>query len=414
MATNPRENSGPRLAIQAPHTPPVFRADMNGEDCMNSLHALTALALLTGLSACGGEEDELGAGDYDLVIKPKGTSNAASLIVHAPEGATNLAKTTVSYGGKKVELGEPLGPLPLGKQKFTLETPDYGLKTEFFVTIYEFNSGETINIFLGGIALIGAPAEGEPETLGIGDAKFYLPGVKDPVSGSLGWKDPSTQMELADGSVMLPMLGGKYQIRFGLEDEDAPVDGRTFSLQSGDTKVINLNDLADRKMARITVGGATLPDARCEYGVPDGWYLAASPNANSSHQGSNAGPFDIGVLIDPYTYDQTLVHYHVTTNVWAEGKRAYIPLGKQGKGPLEWELGRLDVEDVLINDTDLVKGHYAVYPVSPTGTVYGENFLKCKPETNTGVYLPPGKYSLVVEYMTEEGFKKDSYPFELP
>lgn len=79
-----------------------------------------------------------------------------------------------------------------------------------------------------------------------------------------------------------------------------------------------------------------------------------------------------------------------------------IPLGDLGKGPLEFKLGRLDVDDVDVTMTDgthkKVRGTYRVYDAAGQNAIVDQTF-----STNTGLDLPPGKYKLHVDYPTSAG-----------
>jgi len=79
-----------------------------------------------------------------------------------------------------------------------------------------------------------------------------------------------------------------------------------------------------------------------------------------------------------------------------------IPLGDLGKGPLDFKLGRLDVDDVDVTMADgttkKVRGTYRVMNAAGTAAVVSSTF-----STNTGIDLPPGKYKLHVEYPTSAG-----------
>ena len=90
---------------------------------------------------------------------------------------------------------------------------------------------------------------------------------------------------------------------------------------------------------------------------------------------------------------------------WAE--RIAIPLGERGAGPLAWRLGRIDVADVSVNDgAQIVRGTYQVFASDATGRPSRTAFLRCHPETNTGVDVPPGRYRVEISYSTVEAGKK--------
>jgi hypothetical protein len=97
-------------------------------------------------------------------------------------------------------------------------------------------------------------------------------------------------------------------------------------------------------------------------------------------------------------------------------ERVVIPLGDRGAGPRVWQLVRIDVDDVTINGgPTTARGTYAVYPANAAGTRTGPSFLACKPETSTGVDVPPGRYRVEVSYRTVEvGEKVDVHGVDVP
>jgi hypothetical protein len=118
------------------------------------------------------------------------------------------------------------------------------------------------------------------------------------------------------------------------------------------------------------------------------------------------------------TYDASVtpasgtVSYEISVN----GTRAPLPLAAVGAAPVDFQVGRFDVDHVDVTNADgthkNVPGLYKVSRLNVDGTVGYHVASDCK--TNSGLDVVPGKYKVSVAYRVTEGPKTVEYTIDVP
>ena len=378
---------------------------------MRQRHRLLALlsATVATLSvACSSsqETDPVGTDEGATTLDPTGTDAPGKLVVVAPSASTPLEPVKVKRPTRAapVNLGQPLDAVPVGRQTFSVVVE--GAMLSFQTTdAAEIKSSQTTTVKA---ALLAVRATGGPRTLGLdGDltrwgieAHAPMPRAPRKVQGSV--------KPASDGSRSAVVLAGDYEINYGV----GGVDGAAVKLAPGDVKTISLSDPAGRRVTRIKAPIRALPNAFADSGGGEIFTvtLAGDLNGNSFSSVTLDDGEEIDVGVSPGHEGAAYTFRHIG---WREP--IALPLGQRGAGPLKWELGRIDVKDVLVNGTTTVRGTYQIFQANAQGQANGPAFVRGKPATNTGVDVPPGKYRVEVTYATAEtGPKVDVHVIDVP
>ncbi|WP_394847819.1 hypothetical protein LZC95_10195 [Pendulispora brunnea] len=367
-----------------------------------SLFVLALGAIAT--AACGissGDErtDDSDPSEQATVVKPDGSDLPGKLKVVAPTGAP--ADTQISFEGNTTlqgGLGQEIGPLSVGLHRTFIKRPDGILGTEANFQILS-NQVTTIHTGLLAIDLVHAPP-----TLGLSAIKrsnsrviyFWAPGGRQlPVD--------------LDGTKYEALFPNSYYLEYGLWD------GQDVTLAGDETKVAKAWDYAGRRVAKIVAPVREYPTATCaQAGSGD-----VVPLYTLYAPGKGTNPF---VLTDGQSLEAGLSAKNASRTyelaISGVASRVALPVGALGAGPLTFQVGRLDVEDVSVKQSDgsvkMVRGDYTVYAKTGTSSsgqdvFSSSNSLNCTPATHSGVDLPRGRYKVVVRYSTVEvGTKTDT------
>lgn len=359
---------------------------------MTALRSIPLALLFFTTFACGGGEDtSSGENEGATVINPTGNDAPAQLVVTVPAGA-HAEASKVGFASKTVDLGQALGPIPLGQQTFTLSTQTPLYQSSITSTAV-FTAGKTTTV---AAAALLPKAVGGPRTMGL---------EKD----FTDWRIRIGQGVLdrsADGTKGIPILAGTYEINFGI----GAIDGVPVTVAAGETKSVVLTDMSARRVTRIQAPASRdRPSTAC--GNNGTTYNISTTGAGQNMAKVDLAPGEaIDVGVSPH-YDTG--RYHIAAPGWA--RIVDVPIGNRGAGPLVWTLGRIDVTDVQINGGSLVKGHYQIYQANANGDRVGNPFLSCEPATETGVDVPPGKWRVEVSYPSvDSGTKVDVHVVDVP
>ncbi|MFO0674732.1 MAG: hypothetical protein U0235_34805 [Polyangiaceae bacterium] len=335
-------------------------------------------------------DSSAGEDEGATVINPAGNDAPAQLVVTVPSGVT-VEPTKVTYANKTVDLGQSLGPIPLGQQAFTLST-DSPLYHSSVPSTAKFEAGKTTTI---AAAALFPKAIGGPRTIGL---------EKDLITN---WQIRILSGVLdrsADGTKGVPLLAGDYEVNYGM----GGLDGVSFKVAPGEKKSVVLTDPATRRIARIQAPASRdRPSTACgnggtAYNVSSGSSYAARVDLAPGET------VDVGVSLR-----NEGARYRISAPAWAG--IVDVPLGERGAGPKVYALGRIDVTDVQINGGPLVKGTYQIYPATASGDRAGGAFLSCNAATETGVDVPPGKWRVEVSYPSvDSGTKIDVHVVDVP
>lgn len=361
------------------------------------LSAWSLLALFgAGALACTAETS-YGSREDEKRVKPGGTDRPGTLTVVAPPGATGVEPTEVIVGSQRVNLGEPAGPLGVGNQSFRLETNGGA----FFQNAQANAMIEADKPTIITAALVGVNAMAGPRTLGLGELNSSMNITIQMGNATAGHVKPT-----ADGSQLLPLVEGAYEINFGF----FATDGVAVEIASGSTKVVTLTDPAGRRVTRVRAPTRELPDATCDdsfqarpwtislKGQPTPWHTVAVKDGEE---------LDLGISWRNEGKQYTLQPPMLSSPI-------EVPLGDRGTVKT-WQIGRIDVDDVTINGGSTVVGTYQVFVANAEGARVGGNLLKCAPKTNSGIDIPHGHYRVEVTYKTvEAGQKVDVHIIDVP
>lgn len=356
--------------------------------------------------ACGGETTAVPSSqEQETRVKPDGSDLPASLRVVAPTGAP--AEATVNVSRVSGKIGDVLGPLAEGDHVVQLNGGWLNSATTAKVTA---NQTTTIDAALLSIDLKAPP------TLGL------VPGVRLGRGTFPDYADlsPADDAEARIGSVTAEytpsaLFAGTYRLTYGL------ADGYEFDVAEGQKKSIDLAPSAGRRIAKLVAPTRELPNAECD--TDRGAPRVEIKLADGSSLSADA-PFADGSSLE---IGAAKWHPDATYGVRTAGTNFFtpLPLGDSGKGPLVFELGRLDVDDVAVKQPDgstkMVAGRYSVNAMTKDATgawVEGVGVIWCggapAMPTNTGVDLPKGKYKLYVRYeTTEAGSKVNEYTVDV-
>lgn len=365
---------------------------------MRRICTLSALFLFASAAfpACAGPltDDETAFVDDDLRIRPIGTDDPGSLRVSAPAGAWDVGPTTVKCLQNDVPLGEAITPLPVGRHAFRTET--HSEEGYLQVGSYaEIALGKTTAITTGLLSF--EPPKG-PRTLGIGDL-WSSTGIPFKASPASALTVSGGLYATSKGVELFPVLEGEYDVQFGL----GAIDGIRVRVGANEVVRADLLRLTDRRVTRVKAPVRELPTASCSGTATDRWTIGLSSGTTTQQVAVAAGEeLDLGVSPRHEGVSYTLSH-----PTWLSPHA--VPLGERGAGPRPWAIGRIDVDDVTINGgPQTVRGYYAIFPANVDGNASGPALLRCKPPTNTGVDVPPGRYRVEIEYDTvASGRKKD-------
>jgi hypothetical protein len=263
------------------------------------------------------------------------------------------------------------------------------------------SAGQTTTVTTG---LLGLANAGGPRTLGLAadpgnEFNIALNGSKVPTG-------------FADGASRAPLFENSYWVEWGL------LDGVKVGVAAGEDKVVNVNDVADRRIVRAKTTKGDFPTA-CN--GKNGWQVYVnSPEVLLgevvSHWDWDGNEMDFGIA--HFNNDKTYVLYN---EIWTESDPhsapgVPFPWPEPGAGPLAWTIGVIDVDDVLVNPKEpRVPGTWAVFKADSAGQrLNNNNLIKCTAPTGTGAPLPPGHYRLEVYYNTVEvGQKTDVHIIDI-
>lgn len=350
--------------------------------------ASSTLALFA-VACSQGAADDSGQDEGATVIEPDGTDNPGKLMVSTPNGAADPTTFKLDNAPTARPLGQLVDGLKVGAHTVTLETrgTNYTVTTAASIAVA---AGQTAVVTPG---LVRVDARTTARTFGLGKD------ATDSQIQVLNGTNLGTVAPTSDGSSAMAVIGSGFEVNFGISN----IDGIAVAPQAGNTQQITLSGNAGRRISRIQAPASRdMPPANC------GWQkdvYMVSINASGGQRSVTLAP---GETIDFGTsprFDN--YHYYLQANAWQSS--VDIPIGQRGAGPELTKLGRIDVDDVLINSTQpRVKGTYQIYRANPDGSAKGGGLLSCSPSTKTGVDLLPGKYRVEVSYSTiEAGLKTD-------
>ncbi|WP_394833031.1 hypothetical protein LVJ94_41665 [Pendulispora rubella] len=320
----------------------------------------------------------------------------------APDGFTGgKVKVLDSLSG---ELGQEIGPLAVGRASVILES---GVVISSTTTQIEKNQLTTVHTGLIAFDVMNGP----PATLGLG------PTSQEFAAHLFTQGRPALRYDLSDGTRPYAVMPGHYSVSYGL----GQADGNDFVVAADENKVAKLGDYADRQVVRIAA-----PAVR------------AMPSASCSSTGGGAPSYTLRTTVDGKGYYldfglqenafRDVGRYKYTTASYTlslVGGTVVLPLGALGEGPVTYQIGRLDVEDVAVRQNDgstkMVRGAYEVFPKTGTDASGKETFAdrsivsSCNSSlqgapTHTGYDMVRGRYKVVVSYPTAEaGTKRDTH-----
>jgi hypothetical protein len=342
--------------------------------------------------ACG-VDTSTGSSDDEVLVRPGGSDKPGALLVTVSSSGDPVAPTTVSCLSQNKPLGELLEGLTVGSQTFTLKATGSGFPLQVRAKA-SIASSQTTTIAAG---LVGVDAISGARTVGLRDLRTSHGApvsALDPnvvVSASI---DPGS-----DGVTRTPMLEGEYDFAFGLD----ATDGVRAKVTAGGTTIVKLSDPSDRRVTRLKAPARERPNASCGTVDPN-WYIELASGATTYASVSLKDGEEVDLGVSRRAEGKS---YRLRAGIWS--RPVAVPLVPRGVGPGVWPIGRIDVDHVSINGgPPTVKGTYAIYPADSTGKAIGDNILRCTPETNTGVDVPPGHYRIEISYPTaESGTKVD-------
>jgi hypothetical protein len=255
----------------------------------------------------------------------------------------------------------------------------------------EAQSGSAYEV---GLAALKLNFESSKERWFVGRPRFEGEGlVKDTFS-----KNP-------DG--FIPLLPGAKQIYFGSADGFPIVEGK-----EGKAYTRDVDDMTGRRGVRIHPPVRELPDCVKEWASLGGDDLAWPLDDQ---------PMSVGVLEgSPNAGFSTTLDLRYSDLLSSEGsERVVLPMSGVGKPPVDFRIGRIDVDHVAVttgNKTVTVEGTYRVIQLLPGNR---ERFLtgirsNISCSTNTGISVLPGTYKVIVQYQVTEGNKTSEYTVKVP
>ncbi len=349
------------------------------------------------------DDDAADQRDDEVRVTPEGSDRPGSLQVVIPGGGIGAVDaTTFECQARQAPLGDTLSALPVGQQTFTLKTdsPSVWFRSTSKADIL---AGTTTKVTAG---LVAFDAVSGPRTLGLGalpcSTGIPMISLNPSVVFSGGPKATS------NATTRAPLLEADYELDFGFN----ATDGIRVSIKAGTSTTVKLTQPADRRITRLKAPVRELPTATCGGGGDKEWFIGLANNAGGGSQSvllKDGEELDLGV-----SKKKEGAQYLVYHRAWQQWHK--VPLGERGAGPRLWTMGRIDVDHVSINGgPPSLPGVYAIYPANAAGEAIGANMLRCKPATNSGVDIPPGRYRVVVDYRTvEAGMKQDVHVVDVP
>ncbi len=359
------------------------------------------LACLTFfVPACSTSVSEDGVDEGETRIDPTGTDSPGKFTVKLPSGAAH--ETKVAWNGVKKSAGELFDPVPVGVQAYTMTsgsvTSSGNVKIEAGKTTTEL------------VALLAIDAASGPRTLGLRTDTTGM-GLRLTTDGRSSLGGFPESVAASPSFAVLGSANG-YELNFGLNAADgipvklAPGESKKFVLADPTARrTVRIKAPSDREMANATCG-TPATSATVRYELTHNLLGAASAGFSLD----KSAEIDVGLA--PSQSDQSV--YYLRADAW----RSSVPLPMPVRGaPMgQFALGRVDVNDVLINATQpRVPGTYRIYKANAQGQASGEEVLRCAAPTNTGVDLPAGKYVVRVSYPSvESGTKVDEHVLTVP
>ncbi|WP_394826633.1 hypothetical protein [Pendulispora albinea] len=379
-----------------------------------TLSALAPFILLAcGASSTDASSDvgDPGAAEQEVASGNLAAPKTSTFMVVAPPSAPSNAR--VFIGGTYNKLGVEIGPLETTGHWWDLVS--YPLKTDTIQTLPPGLTTVQAGVFSVDIKNVPQP------TLGISKTDTLTPYVNVyRIVNGVSKKINRDYLPLtSDGTETMAVLPGTYKIAYGYSEADGPI----FDIAGGETKRIQAWDYAARRVAKVVAppvrkfetvpcalvyAGATVQHYFLYYGrthrmiLPDG--------TSSAEFGVPAG--------SSYEYRLSMEGIYLTDD--GALLEVPVPLGERGQGALPFRIGRVDVDDVAVPQSDgstkMVRGTYQVfrkYGVDSGGRdLFSTANAACKRDstfsTRTGVDLPPGRYKLVVSYRAADGTQKQN------
>ena len=413
------------------------------------LYGLLVLTLLA--TACaGGPPEDLGTNAAEKRISPEDEENLGILEVTLPSGWSQVpSKVSATYRDKLITIGAP-NRLLAGTGCLVLSSPPLRNLKECGVKVV---ARQTTKYELGSLEAPYSPPGTGTLAVDFGPQaapQVWRAGVNE--QGNTPWMDVwhpgyGDPARVFGGAPAAPVvtMPGDYWIGWNV-----PVLGETlFAIAPGSNKTIDITPPERRATIRVKAPIRELPDARRRCGTdnrnfivhrqvanPDG--LFGEPDGISQRQtlGQAANSPREGLVewkSFPLAQDTTI---RVFPFVASEGARHYewiakdvvIPIEVQPGQAVDLTMGRLDVDHVKVTKEDgttyQATGQYRVWRKAKDGAWVpvrsAVQAADCRATgnvvhpTGTGMDLPPGDYSLVVDYVTAEGPQKKTEYVTLP
>jgi hypothetical protein len=386
---------------------------------------LLPLAALLTVAACSSSEDDApGTEVNDYRAKPKGQDqNLAALTVKSP---TEVDVELTNTPGSTLKSGATFTNLMPGVVPWSVTSSGKGIRSALFGAS-TLETGKTTVANIGGLKVTwGAPPRmlGFGTSLGVQSFAFSRPEAVGPYDFADGGKVTLSIDIEADGTSTVGAAPGRHFLAWGLGD------GQTIDVEPGKVTSAKLASPKGRRLARIVPATRELPNGCTSQ--PNAIFTAQVSSYLGSYWGNGrfpehvqdslATPLVLGqndavldeaaavkriTLYETYRADGIIMTLPCTTGV-------RVPLGAVGAGAATFELGRVDVDDVEITKPNGSKesrrGSFSIWDETKTKQVTTQWI-----PTNTGLDLPPGKYTLVVAYADNQNAEQ-SYEekFETP
>lgn len=351
------------------------------------------LALPSVLACSSSADDTTSSQEQETRVKPDGSDDPGSLVVVAPGALVgDVQVTNASVHLAKAKLGETIGPLASRPVDVRVISGPFNTTAQVPIAAKGVTTYE-----LGSLAVDYA---GVPITLGLSSEIRTTTSTLEPLVASDRERAGSPRPDNAEGA----LVSGKYRFDFGL------ADGFELEVVAGKATKVRPAEYAERRVAKLVAPVRELPTAPCALvgrATTPLYTLTYAGDRNASVSMPDGSAFEVGLA------------------AWREGsfelqfagvqKRAAVPVGAKGAGPLELKIGRLDVDDVAVTKdgvTTPVRGTYQIFAIDPETGAAGSNLVSCDQATSLptshGIDLPRGKYKVVVTYpTTESGSKQD-------
>ncbi len=372
------------------------------------LFSLSSAAVAACAISSNGPSSDSGQQEQATIIQPDGSDNPARLVVVAPAGAA--ASTQVRVDNTTGALGQELGPFSAGSHSVTVTS---SLITSGTVTL---PPNQTTTLHTGLVAL---DVQGAAPTLGLNgvDAGPRLWVLRGTQISNDTYVDPRL-----DGTAPAAVLPGSYFMSYGL------TDGIRIDVAADESKTISGSAYDGRRVARVVAPTRSLPTDPCALKlatdtVPRYTFTLESqggtPIFTSSALVADGASLDVGY--NTLRSDATNQFGIILSGIADLGRT--MALGAAGAGPAANPVGRLDVDDVAVAESDgstkLVRGTYKAYPITidasgkesvgTTNVICGSTGAK----THSGVDLFVGRYRVIVTYTVAEGTKSNVYDLDV-